>query len=87
MVVSIDPSRSTLCAVTFTLVGVAPGVPYQVRVSESTGFYIVRILSLPAQGTASAQLKLEESLTDGVARVLGGGPSIPVELPADPKCV
>jgi hypothetical protein len=84
--VSVDTSVGSFCAVMFTLVGVNPGVLYQVAVFTTTGSFITRVLSLPAQGTATAQLKLEQGLSSGSARVLGGGPAIPLELPSDSFC-
>ena len=86
VVVSVDASVGSFCAVTIALVGVNPGVLYQVRIFTTTGAWITRVLSLPAQGTATAQLKLEQGLYSGSARVLGGGPMIPLELPADSLC-
>jgi hypothetical protein len=86
VVVSVDPSVGPFCAVTFTLVGVNPGVLYQVRVFTTTGSFITRVLSLPAQGTATAQLVLEQGLISGSVRVFGGGPAIALELPTDSTC-
>jgi hypothetical protein len=85
VIVSLDPIQDDSCLATFTLVGATPGVQYQVRVFTDDGIYISRILSLPANARATAQVKLEDGLASGTARVLGG-PAIPLELPADSVC-